>query len=194
MPLERASHPSRFDCMSSTNLLRSRNMLTTLGSAAMGVIAAACLGIAAASDTLSAVNPFYFSHPQDRVAGPISDASAGTDPIPSSQFAIDYSAPAPLYAEARFPPQPSSEPAPSLQSADVDRRTASAPVESETVDEEQSVASGQIPASAVSATAPPADEAGQSLARDAVGEQDAADTSSDPSDSAAVEFSAASHR
>lgn len=180
--------------MSRTNLQRSRDMLTTWGPAAVGVVAATCLGIAAASDTLSAVNPFYFSHPQDRVTEPISDASTGTDPIPSTQFAIDYSAPAPLYAESRFPPQPSSEPPLSLQSADVDRQTVSAPAESETVDEEQSVASGQIPVSTLADTAPPADEAGHSLARDAVGEQDAADTSSDPSDSAALAFSAASDR
>jgi hypothetical protein len=179
--------------MSSTNLLRSRDTLTTWGLAAAGIIAATCLGIAAASDTLSAVNPFYFSHPQDRGTGPISDTSAGTDSIPSTQFAIDYSAPAPLYADARFPPQPSSEPAPSLLSGDVDRQAASAPVERETVDEEQSVASEQVPASAVADTAPPADEA-QSLERDAVGEQDAADISSDPSDSATVAFSAATDR
>jgi len=169
-------------------------MLSTLGLAAMGIIAATCLGIAAASDTLSAVNPFYFSHPQDRGTGPISDASAEADSIPSTQFAIDYSAPAPLYAEARFPPQPSSEPAPPLLSADVDRQTTSVGVESETVDEEQRVASGQIPASAVADTAPPADESGQTLERDAVGERDAADTSSDPSDSATVGFSAATDR
>jgi len=180
--------------MGSTNLLRSRDRLPTWGAAAVGVVAATCLGIAAASDTISAVNPFYFSHPEDRGIGPISDVPAGADPMPSTQFAIDNGAPAPLYAQVPFPPQPSSEPAPPLPSADFDRQTASAPVEWEAVHQEQSAEPGQIPASAVSDAAPPADEAGPSPERDAVGEQDAADTSSGPSESAAVASSAASDR
>ena len=180
--------------MRSTNLLRSRDRLPTWGAAAVGVVAATCLGIAAASDTISAVNPFYFSHPQDRGIGPISDVSAGADAMPSTQFAIDSGAPAPLYAQVPFPPQPSSEPAPSFQSAEYDWQTASTPVEREAVDEEQSAEPGQAPASAVSDAAPPADEAGPSPERDAVGERDEADTSSNPSESAAVASSAASDR
>ena len=186
--------------MSGSNSQRSRDMQATWGPAAVGVLAATCLGIAAARDTLSAVNPFYFSHAQDRGTRAVSDASDGADVIPSTQLPVDNGAGAPLYAEARFAAQPSSELAPSFLSPGFDRNTPPARVESEAVDEERSVEPGQVPASGVSETGAAADETGQSMERDAVAEQDAADTSSDPSvsrdptNSVAVEFSAATDR
>jgi len=176
--------------MGSTDLLRSRDMPTTLGFAAVGVIAATCLGIAAASDTISAVNPFYFNHTPDRGNGANLDASTGPDPIPTTQLAVDNGAPVPLYAEARSPYQLRVQLAPSYPSSGFDRDTASARIGGETVDEEQRVELEHVPASAVSEAAPAADETGQPLERGIVAERDADDNSLDPPDSTAVRFSA----
>jgi hypothetical protein len=165
--------------MSSANPLRSRNMLTTLGSAAVGVIAATCLGVVAASDTLSAVNPFYFDHAQDRET---SDAHAATDVIPSAQIAFDNGAPPSQYTDALFPPLPNPEPSPSVPSPGPDRQMLSTGAANENTDQEQSLEAGQVLAPTASDRAPEADAADQPMEGDAAADQEAAESPLDPSD------------
>jgi hypothetical protein len=164
--------------MSSTNPLRSRNVLTSFGSAAVGVIAATCLGVVAASDTLSAVNPFYFDHARDRE---ISDAHAAADAIPSVQIALDSGAPPSQYTDVLFPPLP-NKPPPSAPSPGLDRQTLSTRAANENIDEEQSLEAGQALVPIASDSAPAADAADQSMEGDAAVDQETAETPLDPSD------------
>jgi hypothetical protein len=161
--------------MSSANPLHSRNRLTTFGSATVGVIAATCLGVVAASDTLSAVNPFYFDHARDRE---ISDAPASAD----AQIALDSAAPPSQYTDALIPPLPNPKPPPSVLSPGLDRPTLPTRAANDNIDQEQSLEAGQALASTASDNAPAAAAADQPMEGDVAADQEIAESPSDPSD------------
>jgi hypothetical protein len=165
--------------MSSANPLHSRNRLTTFGSATVGVIAATCLGVVAASDTLSAVNPFYFDHARDRE---ISYAPASADAIPSTQIALDSAAPPSQYTDALIPPLPNAKPPPSVLSPGLDRPTLPTRAANDNIDQEQSLEAGQALSSTASDNAPTADAADQPMEGDVAADQEIAESPSDPSD------------